>query len=163
MAPSVLVADADRDLCDLYRGFLSHHGWQVRTSGTGLDCLAQLRQSLPHFLVLDMHLPWGGADGLLAVMRDDPVSPAFPSSSLPPGPPRRLFLAWRHRRSCRPCGSPFPCRLCSNECYPDWGTDSRRRGRKAGNIPTPAIFPDAMEAFSHVPIGPRGAAFPAAR
>jgi DNA-binding response OmpR family regulator len=72
MAPSVVVAHADRDLCDLYRGFLSHHGWQVRTSGTGLECLAQLRQSLPHFLVLDMHLPWGGADGLLAVMRDDP-------------------------------------------------------------------------------------------
>jgi hypothetical protein len=23
-------------------------------------------------LILDLHLPWGGADGVLAVMRDDP-------------------------------------------------------------------------------------------
>jgi DNA-binding NtrC family response regulator len=72
MAPAVLIADADRDLCDLYRQFFSRHGWQVRTSGGGFECLAQLRQSLPHLLILDLRLPWGGADGLLAVMRDDP-------------------------------------------------------------------------------------------
>jgi two-component system phosphate regulon response regulator PhoB len=72
MAPAVLIADADSDLCDLYRRFFSRHGWQVRTSAGGLECLAQLRQALPQLLILDWHLPWGGADGLLAVMRDDP-------------------------------------------------------------------------------------------
>jgi DNA-binding NtrC family response regulator len=72
VAPDVLIADADGELCDLYRQFFSHHGWQVRTSGGGLDCLAQLRQSSPGLLILDLQLPWGGADGVLAVMRDDP-------------------------------------------------------------------------------------------
>src|SRR6516225_996430 len=72
MAPAVLIADADRELCDLYRRFFSRHGWQVRTSGAGLECLTQLRQCSPQLLILDLQLPWGGADGLLAVMRDDP-------------------------------------------------------------------------------------------
>jgi DNA-binding response OmpR family regulator len=72
MMPTVLIAEADAELCDLYRRFFSHHSWQVQTTGGGLECLAQLRQSSPRILILDVHLPWGGADGLLAVMRDDP-------------------------------------------------------------------------------------------
>jgi DNA-binding NtrC family response regulator len=71
MAPSVVIADADRDQCDLYRQFFSYHSYQVHTSGGGFECLAQLRQFSPHLLILDLRLPWGGADGVLAVMRDD--------------------------------------------------------------------------------------------
>ncbi|MBI3461505.1 MAG: response regulator [Planctomycetes bacterium] len=72
MVPTILIADVDRELCELYRQFFSHHAWQVQTSGGGLECLARLRQSSPHVLILDLQLPWGGADGLLAVMRGDP-------------------------------------------------------------------------------------------
>jgi CheY-like chemotaxis protein len=72
MAPAVLIADADRELCDLCRRFFSQHGWLARASGGGVECLAQLRQFSPQLLILDLALPWGGADGLLAVMRDDP-------------------------------------------------------------------------------------------
>jgi DNA-binding response OmpR family regulator len=71
MAPTVLVADADTEMCDLYRRFFAYHGWQVRTSGGGFECMAQLRQFSPHLLILDLQLPWGGADGVLAVMRDE--------------------------------------------------------------------------------------------
>jgi CheY-like chemotaxis protein len=72
MAPAVHIADADGELRDLFRRFFSHHGWQVRASGGGVECLAQLRQASPQLLILDLALTWGGADGLLAVMRDDP-------------------------------------------------------------------------------------------
>ena len=72
MAPAVLIADTDTDLCDLYRRFFSYHGWQVQTSGGGLECLAQLRRFTPDLLILDEQLPWGGADGVLGVMRDEP-------------------------------------------------------------------------------------------
>ena len=72
MVPAVLIADADPELCDLYRRFFSHHAWQVRVAEDGLDCWAQLRQFVPQLLILDVTLPWGGADGLHAVMRDDP-------------------------------------------------------------------------------------------
>ncbi len=70
MAPAVFFADAE--LCDLYRKYFTHHGWRVQTSEGGLECLSQLRQYAPHLLILDLELRWGGADGLLAVMRDDP-------------------------------------------------------------------------------------------
>jgi DNA-binding NtrC family response regulator len=78
MAATVHIADADRELCDLYGRFFSHHGWQVQTSGGGLECLAQLRQCLPNLLILDFHIPWGGADGLLAVMCSDPALARVP-------------------------------------------------------------------------------------
>jgi CheY-like chemotaxis protein len=70
--PAVLIADGDQDLCDLYRELFAHYGWEVHVSGGGLECLTQLRQCLPQLLILDLQLLWGGADGLLAVMRDDP-------------------------------------------------------------------------------------------
>jgi CheY-like chemotaxis protein len=70
--PDVHIADADGELCDLYRRFFRHHGWQVQTAAGGLECLAQLREGSPNLLILDSQLPWGGADGVLAVMRDDP-------------------------------------------------------------------------------------------
>ncbi len=72
MAPAVFIADADPELCDLYRRFFAHHGWRVQTCEGGLECLSQLRQDTPHLLILDLELRWGGADGLLAVMRHDP-------------------------------------------------------------------------------------------
>jgi DNA-binding response OmpR family regulator len=78
MTATVHIADANRHLCDLYRQFFSHHGWQVQISAGGLECLDQLRQSSPVLLILDWHLPWGGADGLLAVMREDPQLARIP-------------------------------------------------------------------------------------
>ncbi len=72
MAPSVLIADADGDLCELYRRFFSHLGWRVQTSGEGLACLAELRKDSFQLLILDRDVPWGGADGVLAIMREDP-------------------------------------------------------------------------------------------
>ncbi len=79
--PTILLADAERDLGDLYQRSLSHHGWKVQTSGDGLECLAQLRRGSPQLLILDTRLPWGGPDGWLAVMRGAPSS--HPSSGQP--------------------------------------------------------------------------------
>lgn len=72
-APVVFAADGDQDLNDLYRLFFMRHGWRVEVCSDGLECLARLRRETPQVLVLDLQLLWGGADGLLAVMRDHPV------------------------------------------------------------------------------------------
>lgn len=69
--PTVLIADADQDLCNLYHQFFAQHGWRVHTTGTGLDCLLRLGKCVPHLLIIDSQLPWGGADGVLAVIRED--------------------------------------------------------------------------------------------
>jgi DNA-binding response OmpR family regulator len=72
MVPSVLIAEADADLRAIYQRFFAYQRWQVQTAGGGLECLAKLRQSPPELLVLDWELPWGGGEGVLALMRDDP-------------------------------------------------------------------------------------------
>jgi len=71
MKPTVLIADGDADLCDIYRSFLSDRGFAVETASNGLDCLAKLRQLSPPVLVLDRELRWGGADGVLAWLREE--------------------------------------------------------------------------------------------
>ena len=67
--PTVLCADADRELRDVYVWLLSSYGFRVETADDGLECLAKLRQFVPDLLLLDLELPWGGGDGVLEVMR----------------------------------------------------------------------------------------------
>ena len=70
--PTVLCADADRELRDVYVWLLSSYGFRVETADDGLECLAKLRQFVPDLLLLDLELPWGGGDGVLEVMRGNP-------------------------------------------------------------------------------------------
>ncbi len=67
---TVLLAEADRDLRETYLCFLSRHGYQVDTADDGLECLDKLRRSVPDLLILDLELPWGGGDGVLALLRE---------------------------------------------------------------------------------------------
>jgi DNA-binding response OmpR family regulator len=71
MKPTLLVADSDAELCDVYRTFLTRHGYDVETAADGLDCLEKLRRRTPAVCVLDRELRWGGADGVLAWLRDE--------------------------------------------------------------------------------------------
>lgn len=75
MNKNLLIADGDAELCDLYRQFFTEHGYEVKTSSDGLDCLAKLRQLLPAVLVLDPELHWGGGEGVLAWLREDRFMP----------------------------------------------------------------------------------------
>ena len=45
---------------------------------SGLECVARLRERVPDVLVLEPQLPWGGGDGVLAIMGDDPDLAAVP-------------------------------------------------------------------------------------
>lgn len=69
---TVLFADADRELCDIYGELLEPYDYRVEMAGNGVECMTKLRQLRPDLLVLDLDLPWGGGDGVLAVMRKDP-------------------------------------------------------------------------------------------
>jgi CheY-like chemotaxis protein len=53
-------------------------GYAVQTACTGLVCLACLRQQCPDLLILDFDLTWGGGDGVLARLREDPTLLAPP-------------------------------------------------------------------------------------
>ena len=71
MIQTLLIADGDAELCDVYRRFLTAGGYEVETSSDGLDCLGKLRQLTPAALVLDLELRWGGGDGVLAWLREE--------------------------------------------------------------------------------------------
>ena len=72
MKQTMLIADGDAELCDHYRNFATEHGYDVETSSDGLDCVRKLRQVTPTVLVLDMELRWGGGDGVLGWLREEP-------------------------------------------------------------------------------------------
>jgi DNA-binding response OmpR family regulator len=68
--PILLLTEVDADLRDIYRLFLVERGFAVETASDGLECLAKLRRLDPDLLILDQDLLWGGADGVLAWMRE---------------------------------------------------------------------------------------------
>jgi len=51
-------------------------GFAVETARNGLACLARLkRMPEPDIVVLDLDIPWGGGDGVLALWREGGDSP----------------------------------------------------------------------------------------
>ncbi len=78
MKADLLITEADKELAGLYREFFSDWGIEVETAADGLECLDKLRRFEPHVLVLDLELPWGGGEGVLARMREDVDVPLVP-------------------------------------------------------------------------------------
>lgn len=74
----VLMADPDESLHPAYRGPLSREGFELATASSGLECVARLRETVPDVLVLEPRLPWGGGDGILAMMGEDPDLAVIP-------------------------------------------------------------------------------------
>jgi DNA-binding response OmpR family regulator len=72
MSARVLIADPNEHLLAAYRKCLSQHGFDVATATNGLECVEQLRQFMPDVLVFEPAMPWGGGDGVLAVMHEQP-------------------------------------------------------------------------------------------
>jgi len=81
----VLIASADECLLEDYRRCLERHGFVVITTTSGLECVERLRESAPDVLVLDPSLPWGGGDGVLALMAEEPDVPRVPVIALAVG------------------------------------------------------------------------------
>lgn len=69
----ILVADADEPLLEIQQSYLWRHGHDVKIACNGLDCLSILRQYRPDVMVLNSDLPWGGSEGVLQLMGNDPT------------------------------------------------------------------------------------------
>ena len=74
----VLMADPDESLPPVYREPLSREGFELVTAVSGLECVARLRERVPDVLVLEPQLPWGGGDGVLAMMGEVPQLATVP-------------------------------------------------------------------------------------
>jgi len=78
MSLRVLIADPDEYLLGDYRDYLEQHGFDVVTTTTGLACVWGLRNCAPDVLVLEPSIPWGGGDGVLAMMHEEHDIPLVP-------------------------------------------------------------------------------------
>nr|MCU0983008.1 response regulator [Pirellulaceae bacterium] len=72
MVSRVLIADADDAWLDVCERGLCDSGFTVETAQDGLACLAQLQRGpQPDVVVLELDMPWGGGDGVLAMLREE--------------------------------------------------------------------------------------------
>lgn len=78
MKETLLIADGDAELCDLYEMFLNESGYEVVTASSGLDCLKRLRQLTPDAIMIDRDLRWGGSDGILDWLRHNSSARGIP-------------------------------------------------------------------------------------
>ena len=74
----VLIADRDGAALEILQTFLWERGYDVEIAGNGLECMAMLREFEPDVLVLDRDLLWGGCDGVMSQMHEDPVAAETP-------------------------------------------------------------------------------------
>ena len=72
------MADPDESIHPVYREPLAREGFEVEMALSGLECVSRLRERVPDVLVLEPQLPWGGGDGVLAMMSEDPDLTAVP-------------------------------------------------------------------------------------
>lgn len=76
--PTLLLADSDEALLDVMRRGLALRGFEVETATGGVECLSKLRLGTAEVVVLNLELFWGGGDGVLAVMQNDPALARIP-------------------------------------------------------------------------------------
>lgn len=71
METGLLIAEADDALRWVYERQSVLLGFQVETAADGLECYSKFRVRSPEALVIDVEIPWGGGDGVLACVRED--------------------------------------------------------------------------------------------
>ncbi len=70
-AVRILLAVSDEVLCHKYGASLARYGFRVAEATSGVECLEVMRQQPPDIVVLEEGLLWGGAEGVMTVMRQD--------------------------------------------------------------------------------------------
>jgi len=68
----VLIAGGDTEFLELEQRFLSHCGHDATIAYDGLECASILQDFIPDVVVIDCELLWGGSDGVVAIMLEDP-------------------------------------------------------------------------------------------
>lgn len=65
-----------------FRLDLIRNGFDVVTADNGLECLQSFQSFSPDVIVIEPELLWGGGDGVLDVIREDPVLSEVPVLAL---------------------------------------------------------------------------------
>lgn len=73
MPVPILIASKSSFRRDYYTIQLRRYGYTVYWADGGVNCLEQARQHRPDVVILEMSLPWGGSEGLLALRDEEPA------------------------------------------------------------------------------------------
>lgn len=73
-----IVADRDQTFLEILQCYSWHQGFEMEPAGNGLECLFLIRDFRPDIVVLEASLLWGGCDGVLDVMAQEPESAETP-------------------------------------------------------------------------------------
>ena len=68
----ILIADADATFLEAFQAYMWENGFDAETSTNGLECSEILNRFIPDVLVIERNLLWGGCEGVLAKMQNDP-------------------------------------------------------------------------------------------
>jgi DNA-binding response OmpR family regulator len=71
MDPTILIAEDDAELAELYSRYLIRCGYRVLTASGGVECLSIIRNESPMVILASVNLPWDGTDGLLDFLSDE--------------------------------------------------------------------------------------------
>jgi two-component system cell cycle response regulator len=74
----ILVVDDEPDILSLHRVILGGEGWQVITSGDGVDAIQKAIDRLPDLIVLDVMMPRMNGYQVCRLLKNDPRTAAIP-------------------------------------------------------------------------------------
>jgi diguanylate cyclase (GGDEF)-like protein len=77
-APLILVVDDEPDILGLNRIILEREGWQVITSGDGVDAIQKAVDRLPDLIVLDVMMPRMNGYQVCRLLKNDPQTSWIP-------------------------------------------------------------------------------------
>jgi CheY-like chemotaxis protein len=120
----LLVADGDAEHRDRVCRFFFQRGLKVEPASNGLECVTKIQVHEPDLLIVDLDMPWGGGDGVIAWLKETEGSSKTPAVLvLGNAPPEDL--AARAGLPCRCCyQKPFQADEAANS---DWLTSALAR------------------------------------
>lgn len=74
----VLIAQSSVEIQSEMANWYQRQGFETIVASGGTECMELLCGMNPILIVLDQHLLWGGADGVLACLRSEPQWQAIP-------------------------------------------------------------------------------------
>lgn len=94
MTATLLIAENDPTLAEMYRKHFVESGYRVLTASDGLECLSIIRSESPFVLVAALELPWNLGRGLVDCLREESRQRPVPSVILTGFAPRPYIDDW---------------------------------------------------------------------
>jgi DNA-binding response OmpR family regulator len=70
MQRTIFFGNADAQWRNVCERLFSASGFHVASGQDGLTCVAKLRTLMPDVIVVELEMPWGGGDGVVAWLRE---------------------------------------------------------------------------------------------